>query len=93
MFDANDYNGDGQLEATELDGFLSSVMPEGVSDAELKYFQTMMDSDGDGAISLAEMVAALKECWATSQSVFLKDKPEIVATLTKVSLLLKRDTV
>jgi|LauGreSBDMM110SN_4_FD.fasta_scaffold24988_1 hypothetical protein len=68
-------------------------MPEGVSDAELKYFQTMIDPDGDGAITMPEMAAVLKECWETSQSVMLQDKPEIFASLTRFSLMLKRETV
>ena len=52
--------------------------------------QAMMDSDGDGAVTFAEMTTALKECWAINQA---KDRPEAIDVLVKASLTLRKDKV
>ncbi len=53
----------------------------------------MMDSDGDGAVTLAELMTALKECWAINQVVAAKDRPEAIDVLVKASLTLRKDKV
>ena len=93
LFDSNDYDRDGRLEFSELDSFLAAALSAEVSEAELRYFQVMMDTDGDGAVTFKEMVAALRECWATSQAVLAKDRAEGVEVLARAALYLKREKV
>ena len=52
-----------------------------------------MDSDGDGSVTLNEMMAALKECWAVNLAVASKDRPEAVDVLIKASVALRKDKV
>lgn len=93
MFDSHDYDRDGRLEFSELDSFLSAALSGEISEAELRHFQVMMDGDGDGAVTFKEMVAALRECWATSQAVLARDKAEGVEALARAALYLKREKV
>ena len=61
VFEHFDRDRDGSLNADELLALLLQVRPESTP-AELRYFQLMVDADGDGSVTLAELRAALAEC-------------------------------
>jgi hypothetical protein len=44
----------------------------------------MLDSDGDGAVSLKELLDAVRDCSAAHHSAIAQDKIEVLDVLTKV---------
>ena len=64
MFDRFDADGTGALDDAQLRRFVSTLLPES-SPAEMRYFQVMLDVDGDNLVTYQEMVEVVKECRAT----------------------------
>lgn len=60
-FDSFDANDSGVLSASELGRFLQAVMG-GAKPSQQKYFQAMLDINGDGKVTYPEMVESLKQC-------------------------------
>eukprot|EP00959_Pyramimonas_sp_CCMP1952_P361348 7567546-Pyramimonas_sp.AAC.1 len=61
VFDEFDIDGGGSLDVqNEMVFFLKRLMPT-VSKEQLKYFGTMIDIDGDGAVDFDELLSAVKE--------------------------------
>ena len=61
LFRQFDKDGSGQLDIDELAALVRTVHP-GVTPAQLRHFQILIDADGDGRLSYKEMVMGVKEC-------------------------------
>ncbi|GAX77102.1 hypothetical protein CEUSTIGMA_g4548.t1 [Chlamydomonas eustigma] len=92
LFDSHESNQDSKLDTSELQSLLTEVMPE-ILDAEIRYFQVMMDADGDGSVSYKELVQCINECHIVHQAIIARDKQEVIDTLIKVSIGLRKDKV
>eukprot|EP00232_Nephroselmis_pyriformis_P027008 CAMPEP_0182873320 /NCGR_PEP_ID=MMETSP0034_2-20130328/12253_1 /TAXON_ID=156128 /ORGANISM="Nephroselmis pyriformis, Strain CCMP717" /LENGTH=1422 /DNA_ID=CAMNT_0025005961 /DNA_START=180 /DNA_END=4445 /DNA_ORIENTATION=- len=61
LFDKADKDKNGTLERNELARLVTEVMPAATKEQQ-RYFQVMVDIDGDGHVTWAEFVTFLKEC-------------------------------
>ena len=61
VFDEVDADGNGYLDQRELMRLLAGLFPgQGVSEAETLSFMTMLDADGDGHVTLSEILACVR---------------------------------
>ena len=63
--DIADSNGDGVISSREYGLFIRGHFPR-LTDADLAHAFTMLDTDGDGQLSRAELVTAIIEFWTST---------------------------
>ncbi|KAK3242246.1 hypothetical protein CYMTET_48054 [Cymbomonas tetramitiformis] len=75
LFNQFDKDGNGVISTTELRPFLKKMLPwhASLSEKDVRHFQVMVDTSGDGAISLIELKAALNSSIAVSHQVHSKE--------------------
>lgn len=75
LFNQFDKDGNGLISTTELRPFLKKILPwhASLSERDVRHFQVMVDTSGDGAISLMELKAALNSSIAVSHQVHAKE--------------------
>lgn len=80
VFDHFDSDGSGALDGNELGRFLRRLMPE-VGGEDVRYFMTMLDLDGDGALTYEELMEGIRACMTTGSKSHQADIRTVLATL------------
>ncbi|KAK9823944.1 hypothetical protein WJX72_006570 [[Myrmecia] bisecta] len=89
LFAEYDPLGSGKLDGRGLQKLVRSIMPQATA-AQLQYLAILLDVDGDGRVSMGEILEAAKECSEASTESAERD-PLMQQVLERMSQLLKRD--
>ena len=96
VFDAHDADGDGNLDARELNALLVDVVPS-VSPAQERYFAVMLgvgvDGDAGRRVSFDGFVGAIKEARAAGLAVVAGRDDEIPSALASLHEFMRRHDV
>lgn len=77
--------GDGLLSHAELGGLVRRFLPN-VSEGALRYFEVMIDTNGDGKVSYKEFVRALKESRKAHVALRVKSGLEVTDLLRRLRM-------
>jgi Ca2+-binding EF-hand superfamily protein len=90
FFDAFDSDKSGSLQISELSALLQKLMP-GAAAADLRFFQILLDSDGDGHITYQELVTCIKNIISASQASSERGNMDVERALQKLKNLVRNN--
>lgn len=90
VFDQVDADGSGCLSAAELADLVVALLPD-ATEAQLRYFQVMLDYDGDGRITYEEFVQAIRDCRSAGAAARGKDSVELADVMAKAAAAVAGD--
>eukprot|EP00873_Tetraselmis_striata_P004123 jgi/Tetstr1/424387/TSEL_014946.t1 len=73
VFAAVDTDGDQRLASHELQTLIDQVLPGGCTPGERRYFQILMDFDGDDFVTLEELLLGIEDCRQAKMEIDLHD--------------------
>ncbi|KAK3241898.1 hypothetical protein CYMTET_48379 [Cymbomonas tetramitiformis] len=82
VFNEFDTDNSGELDVRELEKLLKRLLSD-ITPAQIRYFTVMLDVDGDGKVTYAELTEGIRDCYASGQSLEARD------TVTADDVLMK----
>eukprot|EP00899_Mesostigma_viride_P018669 jgi/Mesvir1/26803/Mv20568-RA.1 len=92
LFDEYDQDQSGYLNCTELGHLVKRIMPN-LTERQVRYFQTMVDIDGDGRVTFEELRKKMKEARITANSIRADQPRELWEAMSKLHKFITENKV